>query len=1017
MQILHLDWINKAKGKNFFLWGEASRETAAKKRAATAKHTLHSFCSTKKELGNIFKTIAKDIKLRDRCDKLALSLPTFNKYPLPSSNIIFKTEEEQFDARERKTEISQFKVNGMWLMSYECFSFLISITNSPIKDEVILGADIYFWSEVSKFTMELLAKQRFLPALRMNRNNLEAVWKPIINRPQDEERLNILCQAMPSVCRAHEKGYLSEKDIILDFLSTIVDEMVRESVKDKFYMDDNLPSVWLNALASKDRIAKGTSHQKEVLREGVTNWIATIESQTQKQDFRTCFRLEEPSRDRGDSKWRLSFYLQGISDRSLSIPTRDIWQKGNVLRHITKIWGNPQSRFLEDLARSTMLFPPIEISLHEPSPAECSLNINEAHSFLKEGAYLLQESGYGVLVPAWWERGKARKQLGVKLSVSPPSNSSYFAFNEVVDFNWEMAIGNISLTAEELERLVQLKASLVQVRGEWIEINPQDIQKAHKYLQKLTQEGMTFKDALRMGLGYEEPGLPVTEFVPQGWLGDFIKGGDGSNFEKIPVPKGLQGRLRSYQEVGLSWLAYLRDRTLGGCLADDMGLGKTVQLISLILYDRQRKKRVKPALIICPTSVVGNWQKEVAKFAPSLKVMVHHGSERLAGKKFLSECKKQDMVVSTYSLVHRDKEHLEKVEWEGIILDEAQKIKNPATKQAHAVRNLQGEYRMVLTGTPIENRLSELWSIMEFLNPGYLGSQSEFKEKFALPIERYSSENHSARLRQLIQPFLLRRLKTDKSIIKDLPEKNEMKIYCPLTKEQVSLYKVIVDEMLGKIESSRDIERKGLILAALTKLKQICNHPALFLHDKSLLDERSGKLTRLTEMIEEVVSIKEKALIFTQFSEMGDLLKNYLQKVFGKEILFLYGGVPRKHRDVMIEKFQSDTTEFPVFILSVRAGGLGLNLTGASYVFHFDRWWNPAVENQATDRAFRIGQTKNVQVYKYICSGTLEEQIDKMIEAKKELARNIIEISPKWITELSNQKLRDIFTLREEKVG
>ena len=983
MQILHLNWINKERDREFFLWGESSKKRHSKKVSAAK---FHPFCSAKKELTNILKIIDKDINLKGRWDELTFSLPAFNGYPLASSNIILKTDKKQFDNKETKAKIFSFKVNGMWLKNYECLSFLISITDIPIEDEIILGSDIYYWSEVSKFAMELLAKQRFLPALRVNKNNLEAVWKPIINRTQDEERLNILCQSMPSVCRAYEKqNNVLEKDIILDFLDIVVDQMVRKSLGDKFYLDDNLPSVWLNALSSKDRIIKGNSHQKKVLREGIENWIATIESQTQK-DFRTCFRLEEPLQEQ-DSKWRLSFYLQGISDRSLSIPAKDIWQKSKVLNHLTQIWGNPQTRFLEDLARSTRLFSPIEVSLHEPSPAECKLDIDEAHSFLKEGAYLLQESGYGVLVPSWWERGKERKQLGVKLSVSSPSNNKYFGFNDVVDFNWEMAIGNTSLTAEELERLVQLKSSLVNIRGEWIEINPHDIEKTHKYLQKLTQEGLTFRDALRMGLGYEDTGLPVIKFAPKGWLGDFIKSGESSVFEKIPVPKKLYGRLRPYQKAGFSWLAFLRDRTLGGCLADDMGLGKTVQLISLILYDRQRKKKSKPALIICPTSVVGNWQKEITKFASSLKAMVHHGSERLSGKKFFLECKKHDMVISSYSLVHRDKEHLGKMEWEGIILDEAQKIKNPATKQAHAVRNLRSEYRMVLTGTPIENRLSELWSIMEFLNPGYLGSQKEFKNRFALPIERYSSEKHSARLRQLIKPFMLRRLKTDKSIIKDLPEKNEMKIYCSLTKEQVSLYKVIVDEMLGKIESSKNIERKGLILAALTKLKQICNHPSLFLHDKSSLEDRSGKLTRLVEMLEEVISTKAKALIFTQFSEMGQLLKNHLQKVFGKEVLFLYGAVSRKHRDAMIEKFQKDEKEFPIFILSLKAGGLGLNLTSASYVFHFDRWWNPAVENQATDRAFRIGQTKNVQVYKYICSGTLEEQIDSMIETKKNLPK------------------------------
>jgi SNF2 family DNA or RNA helicase len=350
------------------------------------------------------------------------------------------------------------------------------------------------------------------------------------------------------------------------------------------------------------------------------------------------------------------------------------------------------------------------------------------------------------------------------------------------------------------------------------------------------------------------------------------------------------------------------------------------------------------------------------------------------------------------------------------VLDEAQNIKNPAAKQTQAIKKLNAEHRIALTGTPVENRLSELWSIMDFLNPGYLRSAEQFRKNFALPIERYRTKESADVLRRIIQPFVLRRVKTDPKIIKDLPEKMEMNVYYNLTKEQASLYEAVVTEMLGKIEASEGIERKGQVLATLLKLKQICNHPALFLQDGSALESRSGKLARLEAMLEEVLAEGDKALIFTQFAGMGIMLRHYLPDKLGCETLFLYGGTPKKQRDAMIQRFQEDHQGPPLFILSLKAGGLGLNLTAANHVFHFDRWWNPAVENQATDRVFRIGQTKNVQVHKFVCIGTLEERIDQMIEQKKELAESIIGAGEAWVTEMSTDQLREVFTLSREAV-
>jgi SNF2 family DNA or RNA helicase len=415
-------------------------------------------------------------------------------------------------------------------------------------------------------------------------------------------------------------------------------------------------------------------------------------------------------------------------------------------------------------------------------------------------------------------------------------------------------------------------------------------------------------------------------------------------------------------------------------------------------------------------SVVGNWQREAERFAPSLRVHVHHGTERLDGPAFAAAVRESDLVITTYALAARDRALLAGADWGRVALDEAQNIKNSAAKQTRAVRSFSAPRRVALTGTPVENRLAELWSIMEFLNPGLLGPASDFRTRFATPIERYRDEATAARLKRLTGPFILRRLKTDRRIIRDLPDKLEMKVYCNLTREQASLYQAVVDEMLRRIDETDGIERKGLVLATMMRLKQVCNHPAHLLEDRSSLDGRSGKLARLEEILEEVLAVGDRALVFTQFAEMGGLLKGYLEKRLGREVLFLHGGTARTARDEMVARFQAGGGP-SVFLLSLKAGGTGLTLTAASQVIHFDRWWNPAVEDQATDRAFRIGQTKNVQVRKLICVGTLEERIDTMIDTKKDLADRVVGTGESWLTELSTAQLRDLVALSADAVA
>jgi SNF2 family DNA or RNA helicase len=464
----------------------------------------------------------------------------------------------------------------------------------------------------------------------------------------------------------------------------------------------------------------------------------------------------------------------------------------------------------------------------------------------------------------------------------------------------------------------------------------------------------------------------------------------------------------------------MRQLGLGACLADDMGLGKTLQAIALFLHERERAPDGGPTLLICPTSVVGNWQRELTRFAPSLRVHIHQGPERLRNGDLAAVAAAHDVVVTSYPLLARDRESLLPIRWRLAVLDEAQNIKNSDTQQARAARALDAGARVAMTGTPVENRLAELWSIMAFLNPGFLGGETEFRRSYARPIERANDADAAERLRRLTTPFILRRLKTDKAIIDDLPDKLEMKVYVPLTREQATLYEAAVRQALSEIEGADEegeqVRRRGLVLAMLTRLKQICNHPTHYLKDGSRLDGRSGKLERLDEMLEEVLASGDRALIFTQFAEMGELLRGHLSQTLNTEPLYLHGGVSAKERDSMVRRFQAP--EGPrLFILSLKAGGVGLNLTQASHVFHFDRWWNPAVEDQATDRAFRIGQVRNVQVHKFVVSGTLEEKIDDMIEGKRALVAQVLGAGEGWLTELSTDQLRDLVALRREDVS
>jgi SNF2 family DNA or RNA helicase len=803
-----------------------------------------------------------------------------------------------------------------------------------------------------------------------------------------------------------------------------------------------LPEQWIRALTARDFSDAQLNDSQETLQQFSTtlhSWLDQVAPSKTETPFRTCFRLEAPEVqesittaqtgvEESNATWYITFHLQANDDPSLLVPAEQVWnERSGTLTFLKRSFENPQERLLSDLAKAARLFPRIETSLHAARPQVVQLTTEQAYQFLREVAPLLEQSGFGVLVPSWWQKQRVRLRatLQLKPKVGAVASSGLLGLNGVVAYDWQVALGDTTLSTKEFERIVQLKQPLLQVRGQWVELQPHEIEAAIAFFKKRRNRGgtITLGDALRLGLGQDtsELGLPTEGVESEGWIHDLLSGlQNGLSIESLPQPATLQGTLRPYQLKGVSWLVFLKQFGLGACLADDMGLGKSVELIGLLLHERLEKGRprsVAPTLLICPMSIVGNWQRELQRFAPSLSVMVHHGPERLAGEALIDEISRHDVVLTTYNIALRDKEDLSTVSWENVVIDEAQNIKNETAKQTQAIKQLHANYKVALTGTPVENRLSELWSIMEFLNPGYLGSGEGFRKGFAVPIERYHNQQRAETLRRVIQPFVLRRQKTDKEIIQDLPEKMEMRVFCNLTREQASLYEAVVKEMMERIEEAEGMERRGLILATLTKLKQVCNHPAQFTSDGSSLPRRSGKLTRLEEMLDEVQAEGDKALISTQYAEMGDLLRRYLQEFLGYETLFLHGGTSKKQRDVMVQRFQEQRQGPPFFILSIKAGGVGLNLTAANHVFHFDRWWNPAVENQATDRAFRIGQKRNVQVHKFVCVGTLEERIDQMIEQKKELAESIVGSGEQWLTEMSTSQLKDLFALSREAVG
>ena len=734
-----------------------------------------------------------------------------------------------------------------------------------------------------------------------------------------------------------------------------------------------------------------------------------------------AFRLSEPTEDEDD--WLLETVL--ISPNSANHWTPAVKKRQAMITEALPAKWRNMAADIEEIQQQMQLLLTIPNLYFEPTSFIHEYISEEGiRHFLQYDMAKLQALGYEIILPAWLKELKQSK-MKVRVSANNTNVRKTTGLDDILTFKWQFSMNGQDISAEQFKKLVEEKRNYMQIGNEWFQIDANWLEEMRKLMAQAEEENWTVRDLIFKEIPEslteplededEDRDDPLFAFEMQRSLEKFVEQLQlKKELPAVPVPQSLKAELRPYQIQGFEWLAFMREQRFGACLADDMGLGKTIQMITYILHTVEKLQVTEPSLVICPTSVLGNWQKELERFAPNLTVHTHYASNRLKDADFESYINntKPNVILTTYGTVTQDVAFLQHHHFSSVVLDEAQNIKNMQTMQSRAIRKLKGDHHIALTGTPVENRLAELWAIFDFIHKGYLGSFSTFQEKFILPIEKDDSEQHKKVLRSKIQPFLLRRTKRDPELMLNLPEKLELQEFCPLTVEQAALYEGYIEDTLAQIEQLAGFEKKGRILKMLNKLKQLCNHPALYLKEPFTSAEtmisRSIKLKRIVELVLEIVENGEQCLIFTQYIGMGELIQHCLSQLANIEAPFLTGSTTKLKRDLLVESFQEGA--FPVFILSLKAGGTGLNLTAASHVLHADRWWNPAVENQATDRAYRIGQTSFVQVHKFTTIGTIEEKIDKMITMKSALSDDLIR-SSKWITELNDTELNELLSL------
>jgi hypothetical protein len=901
---------------------------------------------------------------------------------------------------------------------------------------VMLGAvsddaspSMRWFAALRSLAIDLVSAGRVMPRLQSRgAHRWAATWHPV-----DADVAAVIAgfrASMPPVCAASgDADAIAPEQLPVIVLNTFVDVVARATLRATGWRPDisDTRRDWARAVRAASKALVGDAEFSlagaDSVHPEMVELAATFDRAFSRASgtpvVHTRLRLAIP--EDGDGDWPITMELVDGDDRSRWCTIADIALGTAAALHVAG-----DSRHLAALSaaadaaasRLAIVLPWLPELLADPDPA---VDVDAAAEIL-ESFDALRNVAVELLVP----EQLARRRPQVRASASPKNDSrGRFGAEAIVD--WQLVVDDVEVDEATLQRAADAGTSLIEVGGRWVRLEGNDVRRALATIDEHRSKHGTLDtlSLLRLAAELEREqaetanrngGFAPTDDAPlvvssDGWLGDLLDGLPDTALEDGDVPPGFAATLRPYQRRGLGWLQFLYRLGLGGCLADDMGLGKTPTTLAHLAGIEG------PHLVLCPLSVVRNWQQEAARFVPLARVVVVHGTARVRGEALHAAVAQADIVITTYQSASRDIEALAAVSWSTVVFDEAQAVKNPHTNSAKAVRRLRAGQRIALTGTPVENRLSELWAILDVVTPGLLGNETSFRTRFALPIERHHDEAAAAALRRLTSPFLLRRTKADKTLVPDLPDKVEQIAWAPLTREQAAMYQSVVDQLLVDAEQASGMRRRGLVLAALTRLKQICNHPAQALGDGSKLGGRSGKLARFDELVTDLLDAGEQALVFTQFRVMGELLVRHLHDRFQLEVPFLHGGVPRSGRDRMVERFQAGIGS-PLLLVSLKAGGTGLNLTAASRVVHYDRWWNPAVEDQATDRAWRIGQTQSVFVHKLVCQGTIEERVAQLIDDKRALANAVIGAEgEQWLSEMSTDELRGLVMLDRTAVG
>ena len=868
---------------------------------------------------------------------------------------------------------------------------------------------------VATLASSTVAGGHLTPVVRVERGLSVARWVPL-NDAAIDDAIAGLAAAMPRVVLVGA----DDSATVADIHAAFVDGLARQRLVDRWWMPD-LPSRRQPGIIATRSVFRALSSPDPLVDRRVdAEALAVISGQLDRRRQRASgepvvlprLRLVVPD-EHGDD-WEVRLELVDELDPGRWCSADDVWDRTPLAFEVAgceEHLGILNGALLELAATVAAHVDELSDLASAHEPASVSLDLDAAEQFLEQAPAALERLGIELVGP---ER-LVRSGVTVRGRVSPAPSDRPGGFAREAVVEWRLVVadadGPASLSAAELARAEAAGATLLRAGRRWVRLDPAALRKARERLDQHTRDHQQVGavELLRLAADGELETAAANE--SRAWTDELLTGLPDDRLHEVTEGPAFVGALRPYQRRGLGWLQFLERLGLGGCLADDMGLGKTATALAYL------QQRPGPHLVVCPLSIVHNWVAEAARFTPDQTVVVHHGPERSGavanggasdGRRV--DLAAADIVVTTYGLLPRDLPHLSAVAWSTVVLDEAQAIKNPATRAAKAVRALRAGQKLALTGTPVENRLSELWAIVDAVNPGLLGSREHFRSRYAKPIERDGDGDIAARLRRITQPFVLRRSKADRQLVPELPDKIEQIAWAGLTREQAVLYQHVVDQLLADAAATTGMRRRGLVLAALTRLKQICNHPAHVLGDSSRLDGRSGKLARYDELVDELLDVGERALVFTQFREMGELLRRHAAERLELRVPFLHGGVARARRESMVEEFQAGAGP-SLLLVSLKAGGVGLNLTAASQVIHYDRWWNPAVENQATDRAWRIGQQRTVLVHKLVCEGTVEERIDKLITDKQALADVVVGQGESWLSELSTSELRDLVRL------